>query len=238
MDKYPKTHLEANEDSPLETEKQTGTGVVPTGYREKGRQGEDREYEANWVYRESALCDFVSWACITSRKIGSEAKRWQSSTFHFVRLCRGRTEFEAMTPAEFFKAVPWHSTDFNEDEISTAVIEFGKVKTAAGQDPLISALWLAEELPVMESGRFSNMKSFHLFLSLAYHLQRLQGDNPVYFPCHRVAALLGVTPMIISQYRQTAKIFGYLKEIAPHNKKKATRFRVNLDIFPRIKDVH
>src|SRR5262245_10066652 len=206
MDKYPKMDPEANEDNPPETEKQTSTCVVPTGDTEIQRYREETEYEANWGYREPPLSDYVTWACITSRKIASEAKRWQTPTFHFVRLCRGRKEFEGITPAEFFKAVPWHATDFNEDEISTAVIEFGKVKTVAGQDPLISALWLAQELPVMEGGRFSNMKSFNLFLSLAYHLQRLQGDNPVYFPCHRLAALLEVTPMRISQYRQTAKI--------------------------------
>ena len=143
-----------------------------------------------------------------------------------------------MTPAEFFEAVPWHSTDFDGNEISIAVIEFGKVKTTPTQDKLVSALWLAHELPVVEGGRFSHMKNFNLFLTVAYHLQRLQGEDPVYFPCHRMADLLAVTPVVVSQYRQLAKIYGYLKEVAPHTKKRATRFEVNLDAFPKIKDMH
>src|SRR5262245_36267830 len=116
-----------------------------------------------------------------------------------------------MSPKEFLKAVPWHSTDFDEDEILSAVVEFRKVRAAAGQDPLMSALWLSKERPVMEGKRFSYLKNFTLFLTIAYHLQRIQGDGVVYFPCHRLAPLLGVTPRIVSQYRQMAKMYGYLK---------------------------
>ena len=196
------------------------------------KPGIQREVQAK-ASRDSFL-DFISYACEESRRLAEKRKAehgWQSSTFHFVRLCRSRTEFEGTNPDDFFNAVPWHAADFDEDEVLTAVVEWGKVKTGAGENTLLSAVHLAQEKPVFKGERFRHFKNFALFLNIAYHLQQLQGDDDIYLPVHGLAAHLSVTARVVSHYRFTAKMYGFLKETAKHTKKRATRFRVNLDKF-------
>jgi hypothetical protein len=131
----------------------------------------------------------------------------------------------------FFNALPWHATDFDEDEVLTAVVEWEKVKTKAGEDPILSAFALAQEMPAFKGERFRHFKNFALFLNVAYHLQQLLGDADIILPVHRLAAHLSVTARVVSHYRFTAKMYGFLKETAKHTKKRATRFRVNLERF-------
>jgi hypothetical protein len=113
-------------------------------------------------------------------------------------------------------------------------VEWEKVKVKAGQDPLASAVLLAQELPVLRGERFSHFKNYALFLNIAYHLQRLQGDNDIYLPVHRLAEHLAVSARVVCDYRFMAKIHGFLKLTAKHTTRRATRFRVKLDAFPRI----
>lgn len=196
------------------------------------KPGIQREVEAK-ASRDSFL-DFISYACGESRRLAERRKAehgWQSSTFHFVRLCRSRSEFDGMNRDGFFNEVPWHTTDFDEDEVLTAVVEWEKVKTRAGDDPIISAVRMAQEMPAFNGDGFRHFKNFALFLNIAYHLQRFQGDDDIYLPVHRLAQHLSVTPRVVSHYRFMGKIYGFLKETAKHTKKRATRFRVNLERF-------
>ena len=133
----------------------------------------------------------------------------------------------------FHNAVPWQATDFDEDEILTAIAEWAKVKIKAGDNPIISAVLLAQEKPAFRDETFRHFKNFTLFLNIAYHLQRIQGDADIYLPVHQLAAHLSVTARVVSQYRFMAKSYGFLKETAKHTKKKATRFRVKLDAFSK-----
>jgi hypothetical protein len=184
--------------------------------------------------RESFLA-FISYACEESRRLvetrKADGQGWQSSTFHFVRLCRTRPEFEGMNGDSFFNGVPWHATDFDEDEVLTATVEWGKVKTKAGDNPIMTAVLLATEKPVLKGERFRYFKNYALFLNIAYHLQCLLGDSDIYLPVHRLAVHLAVTARVVSQYRFMGRQEGFLKETVKHTKKRATRFRVNLERF-------
>jgi hypothetical protein len=187
---------------------------------------------------EVPLLEFVSSACIESRRVLEKRKAtkggWQTSTFHFVRLCRGRREFTGLSGPEFFNEVPWQATDFNEDEMLNAAVEWEKVITPADQDPMTLAVLFARELPVVVGGVFSQFKNYQFFLNVAFHLQRMAGDRDVYLPVELLARHLGVTPRIASNYRQLAKMQGYLKLMVKHTSRKATRYRVKLEMFPRL----
>jgi hypothetical protein len=191
------------------------------------------EVESSPVW--TSIGEFARWACEESRRAQEEAdaaSRWQTSTWHFARLCKGSEYFKHMSERQFKKSVPWRFTDFEADERIVACTEFANVRIAAGDDPLTSALWLADERPVLQEAD-EDFASYQRFLNCCYWLACQKPGEPVYFPCHKLGPLLGLSARTISSYRRMAISEGYITVTQLHTRTRATRFRVNLTKYQR-----
>lgn len=73
--------------------------------------------------------------------------------------------------------------------------------------------------------------SLNRFLSIAYHMQLLQGDNHILLPVGRLSKALGCTEQYISNLRKLGKSEGLLEEQGKHSKrgKQATQFRFSIE---------
>jgi hypothetical protein len=198
---------------------------------------EDKSLCSQTGYTETlSLCSqFVRAACLESRMVAKGRK--MSTTWTFVRLLKCHEKFGDMRAREIMTSVPWNETDFSDAEIIQAVTEWDRVRSRAGKNPLLQALWLADQNPIQWSGNlFAQFKNYRKFLDICYYLQKLQGDDPVYLPVRSLSPLLGVTPRVVSTYRAAAKLYGFLKEVEVHTINRATRFRVQIHRFPPQKE--
>ena len=180
------------------------------------------------------LAELCRQACKQSRDLaatGKEAGKWISPTFHFLRFLKSREEFSEMDEKQLRDSTVWSLTDFSAEEVFEACVQWMKIKPGFAKNRLFDALVLAQARPVKSCERWAELKSYSVFLSLAYHLQMLTGDGEIFLPCHTIAPLIKVTHEIVSRYRRMAMQDGFLVEITKATKLKATRFRVDLDKF-------
>jgi hypothetical protein len=166
------------------------------------------------------------------------AGKWISTTFHFVRFLKSRAEFCDMEDTALRLSPVWSFTNFSEDEIFNACLEWKKIKPGFAKDRLFSALTLAQSKPVRACEQWGHLKVYGTFLSLAYYLQLLTGDGEIFLPCDTVAPLIGVTSEIVSRYRQRAITDGFLAEVEKATARRATRFRVQMDRFRALELLH
>ena len=181
------------------------------------------------------LEQFIQWACHESRAIAMRSKqrgRWQTESFQFLRLLKGRKEFAKMNHADLAKSSVWEMTDFNEGEVLEVCASWAKIKTTANQNRLRDAAIWSKQRPVPNSAPFQSNEKFMRFLSIAYYLQRSCGpDDEVFLPCGLLGHELGVSRDTISSYRHIAIAEGFLFETGKATRYKATRFRVELAKF-------
>lgn len=188
--------------------------------------------------RDGELQGLVAGACRTSRELASHSVRWISPTFHFLRFLRSREEFCQMDEKELRDSELWRCTDFTREEILRACVEWPKVKPGFAKNRLFAAMVLAEQRPVRSCEHWAHLKTYITFLSLAYHLQVLTGDGEIFLPCHKVGDLIHASPETVSAYRRMALTDGFLTATAPHTRRKATRFRVDLVKFKTFESLH
>jgi hypothetical protein len=175
---------------------------------------------------------------------------WESELFHFVRLMKAHPALAGLPPADAFAAIEaalrrthrlgvrevWGAIFGMEREDAQAEVLscWEKVRWAPGQSPLVNALRLATERPLLLAKDVVERRSdgYPRFIGLAGWLQASVGDRDILLPTRDVAELLRVTPMTISRYRDWAVEDGYLKLVAPSSfrpvagaRNKATAFR-------------
>lgn len=170
-----------------------------------------------WRYNQSVL---------TSRKVGDS---YRSPLWEFVRLCKGHQELRALSGENALAEVKkWLITAWGKGwgdvfpevvSIEDAEVEFLKlwdvVRFAAGFGPLEAALSMAKGNP-LQLGK-PRTPGYPLFVSLAWHLQKLRGDGPILLPCRNLAALLGCSHETVAQYRQWAEKDGLIAVTKRHS---------------------
>ena len=193
---------------------------------------EDREE------KEEVLEVFIEKACRKSRKDAEETKeagRWKTSTWEFTRLCRTYPKLAGLTANQAYKCIPWDYTDYDGDEILMFVTEWDEVRVPTGKNPLLVALELSKQRPLITDQRFKN---YALFVSMCGYLQKQLGDNDIFLPVELLGHLIKVSPRIISNYRKIACKEKILVETQKWTRRLAARYRFNMDSFPELRENH
>jgi hypothetical protein len=116
------------------------------------------------------------------------------------------------------------------------VCNWDAVRYRIGETPLENALAKAEAHP-LQPRRASKYPEFlarySKFVSIAGWLQVTMGDRSVFLPVGKLSQILGVQPMTITRYRQTAEADRYLRVVKEHaySKGLATEFRFDVSRF-------
>jgi hypothetical protein len=189
---------------------------------------------------------------------------WMTGVFHFVRGLKSHPSLEKLTAkaalAEVEKVFAgWMSKRGSSGNIKarateawesyfdidrdTARAEFltswDKVRCVAGRGPWQEAWHLAQTRPVKWGDDHVSMDSpvYHRFLSFSGWLQVSIGAAPFWLPVRDVGKLLGVTPMMVSKYRQIAVLDRWLREVEKpvYPSKKATRFVFDVSRVPMMR---
>jgi hypothetical protein len=100
-----------------------------------------------------------------------------------------------------------------------------------GSDPLTVAAEEAKEKPFIPMPPTSTL--FAQVVSIAGNLQMRVGDKDIVLPQERMASVLGVSQMSISRNLALARKRGFLRIVqgCDHSKKRAAKYRFNLDVF-------
>ena len=181
------------------------------------------------------------------RESGSPYERFHTQLWTFTRVlkshfCEGAEPddvfWEIVVP-EIERRGGWEILDtcLDAEEIYLEfVCNWDAVRYRIGQTPLSNASMMAEEHPLeprRASKRPDFLKRYARFVSIAGWLQVSMGNNPILLPVSKLADLLGVRPMTITRYRQTAIRDGYLKVVSEHvySKGRATEFLFDVSRF-------
>jgi hypothetical protein len=167
--------------------------------------------------------------------------KFRTRLFGFVRFTKARPELRDMSPEEALRAVMttlgvdhhgWSDLFPESDDPAVEFTEtWDKVRLAAGQDALKTAIANADRLPLKLPDPIST--NYQRFVSIAGHLQRLFPNSSIYLPEELLAQELGCTPRTVGYYRSRAVKDGYLRLVKPHHWRshKATQFQFALHRF-------
>ena len=106
--------------------------------------------------------------------------------------------------------------------------ELKKVAVPHGANPLEIAFELASERPIYED---PNWSTYSLFLNFCYYLSDTLRGQDIGLACDRVGALIGCDGKTVWHMRNEAAETGVLTLTKAGTKKRATRFRFNIEAF-------
>jgi hypothetical protein len=186
-------------------------------------------------YVEVAPTDFMALAWQASAGMS-----WQehgcSETWDFCRYLLAHPEFENLRRARLVERLRGVIDD--EDAIDMIVSEIERVNYAKGMGPLDWATAMASQYPIEDPAGLK-LERYNRFLSISFWLQMSQGDKPIVLPVEKIAALLGVTPSQVSNWRQRAQGQQLLHQTAPYiAHKRGTQFRFATERFPIFRERH
>jgi len=116
------------------------------------------------------------------------------------------------------------------------VCNWDAVRFRIGETPLSNAIAKANAYP-LEPRRASKRPGFLAryarFVSIAGWLQVAMGDRPILLPVDKLGEILGVRPMTVTRYRQTAVADNLLRTVKEHcyRSGRATEFRFAVSRF-------
>jgi hypothetical protein len=118
-----------------------------------------------------------------------------------------------------------------------------KVRFPAGCSPLDAAMEQAKARPLTPPTEWT--AGYGLFISLAGHLQAIQGDRPILLPCRKLGQkkYLGCAAITVSRYRDQAVRDGLLAVTREHSFIRgkvceATEFRFDVSRYPSLLAPH
>jgi hypothetical protein len=162
------------------------------------------------------------------------AEVWKTPAWDFGRFARAHPtlfHLDERAALNFVRAVL--GTNFWQDILSMdqgeAEIAFDDVwvtcRTIPGHDPLAVAVSEGKRLPYPCEP--DTPAAYATFLGIARSLKRQQGDKPFLLPCHKLADILGCSPMMITRLRRKAERDGFLEVVKKHSYRgrEATEFR-------------
>lgn len=186
----------------------------------------------------------------------AKSTRWHSPLFSFVRLLKRYPELRELDgnsvadkietimrnwpdyhpQSDVWESVFWDRGD--EDFRLEFINCWQRARIPAGYDCVQEAFRLANEEPLVPP--VNHGTTYALFISVAAHLQAMQGELPIMLPVKRLAKELGVSPNMISIYRALAKKDGLLAEVQScvcpgRGRGRATEFRFASEKFSELK---
>jgi len=160
-------------------------------------------------------------------------EQWKSNTWEFTRFMKRHPNLRDLTGSQAANIIPWHVTDFDEDEQFQIVNEWDEVRYVTGEGPLNKALLLAVDHPVPRKSNLARrFNRYAEFLSFAGWLQVVRGEEPIYLPQHKIAGVFGCDRSMIRNLIHAAITEGYLTIVKSHTPRAATRFKFDLDKVP------
>jgi hypothetical protein len=232
-------------------------GKSALGRRKKWKDKDYQQRTIDWALgrahqiraHQTALPLFEYVAVVIQRTQASSRTqpKWQS-LFHCARLLKAHPELKDLDGLDVAAAIdpilsgladgkdPWqhsfaHLFDdpAHADPKAALASLWGSVKSSALDNPLEQAFFQSRLLPFVPVHPLSD--GYHLFLSLAAHLQKLLPDRSILLPVELVGNLLGYERHTISHYLHLAKLSGHLRELAPslYAKHQATEYRFSVE---------
>jgi hypothetical protein len=158
---------------------------------------------------------------------------------HFTEKADADAVFWELIEPEIERRGGWEILDvwLDVEEIYFEfVCNWDAVRYKIGETPLGNALEKAEAHPLRprRSTRYPEfLARYSRFVSVAGWLQVAMGNRPILLPVAKLAVMLGVKPMTITRYRQTAERDGYLRVVKEHSysKSRATEFFFDVTRF-------
>lgn len=176
---------------------------------------------------------------------------YRTALWTFTRAMRSCYTERAEAEAVFFRVQEeierrggWDvlDTDLTAEDIYFEFISnWDRVRYKIGETPLGNALGKAKAFPLVPARASRHrefLASYSRFISIAGWLQVTMGDRSILLPVGKLSETLGVAPMTITRYRQTAEADGLLSIVKQHtySKGEATEFRFNVAAFPILLD--
>ena len=224
--------LEGSEESP----KKTPLRILRGSRKEESEDKEPEGYEElDQIPTDLPLEEYTIRGHRCPDTDGPEKdETWRSETWEFTRFMKRHPNLRDLTGAQAANIIPWHLTDFDEDEQFQIVNEWDTIRYVAGEGPLNKALALALKFPVPRKTNLTRrFTRYAEFLSLAGWLQVVVGEeNEIYLPHHKVAGIFGCDRGMIHNLTRAAITEGYLTVVKPHSAHAATRYQFHLDKFP------
>jgi hypothetical protein len=169
----------------------------------------------------------------------SEGKSWQedgcSETWEFCRYLLAHSEFKKLRGAALSRKLR-RLTDLDEELLDVILSEIERVKFAQGAGPLDWAVVMSSQYPLSDPEDLQ-LEKYNKFLSIAGWLQIIRGAEPIVLPVEKLAGELGVTPQLVSNWRQRAQRQGILSEVKRYvAHKQATQFRFAVERFSILRE--
>jgi hypothetical protein len=149
---------------------------------------------------------------------------YQTPLWRLVRKLKRVSKMPGMTGIEALAVVEgfvenwtiFSGIDDDEDGREEFVTTWDVVQLAEDEEPLAAAAERAEKKPYrFKTGHYG--AKYQKFLNIGYRLQQIRRNKPIYLPCERLAKILGVSSMRITNYRQFALEEGYLRLVEKHH---------------------
>jgi hypothetical protein len=112
------------------------------------------------------FCQRAASLSIEAAEESAESEgRWKSVTWEFTRLCKTHPKLMSCTADEAFKIIPWHLTEFGDEEQMQFLVEWNSVRHLPGTSPLDWAASMARTRPLLSRRR--QFDTYNRFVSLA-----------------------------------------------------------------------
>jgi len=148
--------------------------------------------------------------------------------------------FRAFVEPEIERRGGWESvlcTDLDyEDLYCDFVYCWERIRYGIGEGPLAVAFRQAKQAPLdlPEGDPWRDLETYRLFVTLAFRLQLIKGDEPIFLPRRRIGELLARSHTQIMRYCANAVEHGYLELENPHSLvgRKAAEYWFDVSRFP------
>lgn len=169
------------------------------------------------------------WAAVLHAKDLHEAREdheqnWQTPAWDFGRFAKAHPRLVNLNEDDALRVVKetigskfWEEhLDMDQADAEMAFDDIWvKCRAIPGYDPLTVAV--IEARNAAKGADPNGPAGYNTFLEIAKSLKRQLQNEPFYLPCHKLAPLMGCTPMTVSRYRQKAIRSGLLKVVKEHN---------------------
>ena len=173
---------------------------------------------------------------------------WHSPAWTLTRLCKGHPDLENLDAVSAWRCVRselrkaerkcidvWYSLGADEDETE---IEFqyawDKIRIHPAKDIVTDAIDRAKSValkPPVDRGQ-----TYARFVSIAAHLQKIRGSEPILVPVEFFGSVLGCSKMTVSRmiYFAIADCLLQIVESHDYSRHKARRYKFALERYPTL----
>ncbi len=182
------------------------------------------------------------WAAVFQAKSlhdvrDGDEQNWQTPAWDFGRFAKAHPDLLNLGEDDALRLVKktigskfWE--EYLEMDQADAEMAFDdiwvKCRAIPGYDPLTVAVMEAKSASDVQD---EGPAGYQTFLDIAKSMRRQLNDQPFFLPCHKLAPLIGCTPMTVSRYRQKAIRAGLLKVVKEHRYRSAVKGEATEFVF-------